>query len=387
MQLDFHYYATYCAAYLAGYSHEESQKIGYSSQFVDCCSATLLKKLHGPVIAATTQLQLEMMNARTDFIGLQDITRIWAPFHFLPGNLYAKVEHGSMIYKNKYRLICDSNSTLVEDTVRLAKGQSLQAAGIAMHVLADTWAHRYFAGTPSLVINNTDNGFFELEKKDGAVREIPIDFRHNPKKADDMEENKFTNSIYQGNENSIMNLGHGRAGHLPDYSYICYKYLPAWGNYSAIIKENPKDYRLAFCQMIQALKFLRGIESEFKKNTYDFEAISAYEDRIREILTKRQLIASEDWKAFGEALSGKVIEDFDIDRYQEEYESASEEEKDDTFLGEFFSSAIRHKSMVTGKIVASGNLLAGVALEKGQEMKAIRDYLKLLKETKRGKLT
>lgn len=44
MQLDFHYYATYCAAYLAGYSHEESMEICYSAQFVDHCSKTLLRK-------------------------------------------------------------------------------------------------------------------------------------------------------------------------------------------------------------------------------------------------------------------------------------------------------------------------------------------------------
>jgi hypothetical protein len=31
-----------------------------------------------------------------------------------------------------------------------------------MHVLADTWAHRNFAGTPSLVINNTDYYFYEI---------------------------------------------------------------------------------------------------------------------------------------------------------------------------------------------------------------------------------
>jgi hypothetical protein len=35
MQLDFHYYATYAAATLAGYSHEESMAICYSAQFVD----------------------------------------------------------------------------------------------------------------------------------------------------------------------------------------------------------------------------------------------------------------------------------------------------------------------------------------------------------------
>ena len=83
MQIDFHYYATYCAAYLAGYSHEDSQAIAYSAQFVDCCSDTLFKKVQAPRAAATTQLQSELMDARTDLIGLQNITRIWCyPFIF-----------------------------------------------------------------------------------------------------------------------------------------------------------------------------------------------------------------------------------------------------------------------------------------------------------------
>ena len=42
MQKDFHYYATYAAAYIAGYSHEESMAICYSAQFVDWCSKTFL---------------------------------------------------------------------------------------------------------------------------------------------------------------------------------------------------------------------------------------------------------------------------------------------------------------------------------------------------------
>ena len=78
MQADFHYYATYCAAILAGYSHTESMDICYSAQLVDLCSATYLSGINAPVNAATTQLQMEMMDARTDIIGLQNITRIWA---------------------------------------------------------------------------------------------------------------------------------------------------------------------------------------------------------------------------------------------------------------------------------------------------------------------
>ena len=64
MQKDFHYYATYCAAVLAGYSHEESMQICTSAQFVDLCSRTLLIKLKAPLAAATTQLTMEMANAR-----------------------------------------------------------------------------------------------------------------------------------------------------------------------------------------------------------------------------------------------------------------------------------------------------------------------------------
>ena len=90
MQIDFHYYATYCAAILAGYTHEESLAVGYSAQLVDECSRTFLKTVHGPSSAATTQLQLELMDARTDPVGLQDITRIWASFHFLPADLQAE---------------------------------------------------------------------------------------------------------------------------------------------------------------------------------------------------------------------------------------------------------------------------------------------------------
>ena len=97
MQIDFHYYATYCAAYLAGYSHEDCLAICYSAQFTDCCTRTLLSTIGGPSEAATTQLQLEMMDARTDILGIQDITRIWSSFHFLPRDLKADPGKGSRI--------------------------------------------------------------------------------------------------------------------------------------------------------------------------------------------------------------------------------------------------------------------------------------------------
>ncbi len=359
MQEDFHYYATYCAAILAGYSHEESMEICYSAQFVDLCSRTYLASIKAPESAATTQLQLEMMDARTDIIGLQDITRIWASFHFLPRDLHVKKKWRPKVYMNKYRLICGPNSDLMVKMVELAKGKPLQNVGIAMHVLADTWAHAYYAGTPSLVINGTGADFYEIVREGDEEKEIQIHFRHSASAPDDLDKHIFTNSLYQGNENSIMNLGHGRAGHLPDYSFAKYRFYPAWGDYDDIIKDNPSDYYKAFCQMVYAMKYIREKELFFERDFYDVPEVKPHRERIDQILRKRQLIASEDWKAFGEELSGREIEDFDINRYQSEYVNADKDSKEGTFLGKFIDAAIAQKAMVTNEIRSSGSFLAG----------------------------
>jgi hypothetical protein len=343
------------------------------------CTRTLLSKIEGPFASATTQLNLELMDTPTDVVGLQDITRIWSSFHFLPKDLYAEPKQRcSKRYKNKYRLICGTNGALLADTVNLAKDKSLQAVGLAMHVLCDTWAHKTFAGTPSQVINGPYNVFYEI-MPDGSEKKI--NFRHTASMPDDLDQCVYTCSLAAGSENSIMNLGHGRAGHLPDYSFIKYKYLPAWGNYEEIVKDNPSDYRHAFCQMIYALKFLHGEYSEFELEKYDFEAIKDLESEIDTILRKRQLSSADDWKALGERLSGKEIEPFDVEKYQAEYIDASEDDKDDTFLGKFILASLAQKSMITNKIFRSGSKLAGYSIEtKRRLFRTMKDYNKLIKE-------
>ena len=384
MQLDFHYYATYCAAILAGYSHEESEQIAFSAQFVDCCSATFLTKIKGPVSAATTQLQLEMMDARADIVGRQDITRIWSSFHFLPGDLYADAGRKvSKAYLKKYRLICDTNGALLVDTVELARGKGTQAAGVAMHILADTWAHRYFAGTPSLVINNTNYHFSEIVRDGDGFTERDVNFNHNPASIEDCENGIYTNSIYQGNENSIMNLGHGRCGHLPDYSFARYRYMPAWADYREVVKDNPSDYYHAFTQMIYALKCLRTEGAVFETDRYDEEAAAPYLNILNYILEKRQTDASADWKTFGEKLSGREITDFDMDRYDDEYTSMEEGKRYTTFLGKFILAALAQKSMVTAKIFESGSKLAGASIDYNKKgFGGIKDFKRLVKAAK-----
>ena len=376
--MDFHYYATYCAAFLAGYTHAESVRICTAAQLVDLCSRTLLQKLDAPQAAATTQLSMEMADARTDLLGLQDITRIWASFHFLPYDLYAQKKRCSRRYLNKYRLICRPNGALVVDTVELAKGAGPEAVGLAMHVLADTWAHSNFAGTPSLVINNTNYYFYE-QLEDGSWRELR--FRHSASAPDDLENGIYTTSLYQANENSVMNLGHGRAGHLPDYSFMRFKYLPAWGDYEEIVKDNPNDYLHAFCQMVEAMKYLRGEREDFAVERYDWDAVAPYEKEFRGIILPRRLNACEAWKAFGESLSGCAIPDFSLEALEREYLDA--EEKNETALGRFIHAALAQKSMVTNRIFKSGNMLAGFSVELDRKgFRGIRDFRMLLGEAK-----
>ena len=386
MQLDFHYYATYCAAALAGYSHEESLEIAYSSQFVDCCTRTLLSKIGGPMSAATTQLSLEMMEADTSPAGLQDITRIWASFHFLPGDLYAEKEKCSKRYRDKYRLICNPNGELLAETVELARGRGTAAAGLAMHVLADTWAHRYFAGTPSLAINNTTYYFYELIPDGDGFTEREVNFNHNPSSPDDPEKGIYTNSLYQGDENSIMNLGHGRCGHFPDYAFARYRYMPAWGGYTEIVKNNPSDYLHAFTQMIYALKSLREEGGRFETNKYATEEIMPWYKIIGFLLQIRQTDVCGEWRELGERITGHRIPDFDVEKYQQEYMDAPEGKHYTTFLGEFILAALNQKSMVTNRIYKSGSRLAGYSVDYDEKgFKGMKDFHRLEKQAEEGR--
>ena len=165
MQLDFHYYATYCAAFLAGYTHEESLEICYSAQMVDCCSRSFLSRIKGPRAAATTQEKLELVDAKADILSLQEMTRIWASFHFLPRDLYAETgKWTAKSYRNKYRLICGPNGELVSDTVELAKNDgSLQAVGIA----GGRNRHAYPCGYlgPSILCRHTVPGHQQYQSR------------------------------------------------------------------------------------------------------------------------------------------------------------------------------------------------------------------------------
>ena len=60
--------------------------------------------------------------------------------------------------------------------------------------------------------------------------------------------------------------------------------------------------------------------------------------------------------------------------------------RDRSFLGKFIVAAMAQKSMITNKIYSSGNILAGVSIDYDKHgFRGIRDYMKLVKESRRLK--
>lgn len=180
-----------------------------------------------------------------------------------------------------------------------------------------------------------------------------------------------------------MNLGHGRAGHLPDYCFIKYRYLPAWGDYEEIVKDNPSDYLFAFAQMVYALKLMQKGEQEFESGRYDFEALEPIREELDALLHRRQPDACAEWKALGEKLSGQKIPEFTARQYEYDYLDAMPNMKDSTAPGKFFIAAMAQKSMVTKRIFDSGNLIAGYSVDYLKYgFKGIKDFRKLVEDMK-----
>ncbi|MCX8130890.1 MAG: RICIN domain-containing protein [Clostridia bacterium] len=290
MNIDFHYYGTYTAARLAGYDFRTAQSIAYAAQYVDDSSMEVLKDDYGkyyipdfkPTPTVQTNKELFESNFSWSEENLNETARVWSCFHFLPGNYEsnAKIAYtGSKQHKGnsdyweydgesseQFKLLCLPNSQLVKkminDIIDNHKGKDyeMHLAGLRMHVLADTWAHMYYAGIPAWFINNAGDKVYDISNG-----RIEVKWRRIWPLTD----------IFSGEEatpdalayNSYVYLGHGRMGHLPDYPWIKYEYSPQWAG-GSIIKDNPTSFMLAFKQMVAALRCIRERRS-FDINVYE----------------------------------------------------------------------------------------------------------------------
>jgi hypothetical protein len=120
----------------------------------------------------------------------------------------------------------------------------LHMAGIRMHVLADTGAHMYYAGTPAWHVNDVSGHVYDMTVS--PKQRVPF----GPGPTDEWY-------IPPGTGYESFNyLGHGRMGHIPDYPWLKYEYHPKWSK-DPIVKDNPKEYLRTFREMVTALRCIR----------------------------------------------------------------------------------------------------------------------------------
>lgn len=303
MDRDFHLYGTYEAALIAGYEKKEAKTIAVFAQFVDECTKTNAEKLCKEknykgervyTIQSTLGLKKKYgINPRAFTAEeLKEVSEVWVPFHFLPGNkellqAYSGPKRSGIVStkkwnytereEQKFQLMCLANSALakqmVEKELLFEEKPTLEAIGLVMHVLADTWAHQYFAGIPAWFINDAYK-----EVLDGENKEIGFKYL-----SDRPDLNQHQCTPMEPRYNAVSYLGHGRMGHLPDYGYMVYTYQPMWSDHK-ITRNNPQIYKEAFEQMVYVLTRTKNKGDSFTESKFTRKLSPQNEERMNQLL-------------------------------------------------------------------------------------------------------
>lgn len=316
MDRDCHFYMTYLAAREAGFNHPDANQISVAAQYVDDCDETFVyqtstaKQVFTLNIAEHIKHQVVKVkpeggnnfefypiltglgNTWTGTTGEEGNRQVWVPFHFLPGNFKLPTKSRPDCDMHEVRdlqgvdlsqwpseaktfmnFLCRPNSPIATDAARSmvdnygklehhARTVALHHLGVVMHVLADTFAHRDFAGTPLKMVNDVEGGDKNSEFTTEGVwkNEHWIIDEKKWKKIDwyVATRNLFSDYIcrYAPRISKIAFLGHGQAGHLPDTSCIAFKLKRAWSTVP-VLSNNPETYLQAFMNMTTALRCAR----------------------------------------------------------------------------------------------------------------------------------
>jgi hypothetical protein len=245
MQIDFHHAVTYVAARAAEFEHADAETIAYCAQYVDDAVQTGTitfqnKALYERICSAHKMADYRNMEALANH-------RVWIPFHFLPGNDGQAAGHNPGQHFIK-KVICTKDSPVARDMIAACihdrhKPFSLHRLGISLHVYADTWAHRDFAG-----INNEINDISNLtDASDSGLDGQGMLSR-------------FFGNLFDKTASKlvgdVMPLGHGAALCFPDLPYLKWRYKDRDG----IKKErnNTRDFIEAADHLCQAMKKYRA---------------------------------------------------------------------------------------------------------------------------------
>jgi hypothetical protein len=339
MDQDFHYYGTYQAASMSGWSDEESHLAAKAADFVDFLNEATYRGYweirKGDYIVG--RFDAPRYTFQANFTGnVVGADGLWAAFHFLPGNYddppgtpasdrthlqwvrgllpNRDIPNGHLkrtvtAYRNHATLLTRPMSAasryIIEDTVLLSKnsknvneilinapaayyllpkGGDREAiikkfiailAGLRAHVICDTYAHQDWACIPSDI-----NTYWGMTDPNSRGRNSSIMYLNRRSTEWETVTIKSTNLLsapnLSGSPSILGDLGHGWMGHLPDYSFIIYKYRPAWdAGKNELIRRNPDECKYAFIEMLNMFQRMKS-----KNVSYNRETLELVEDVI-----------------------------------------------------------------------------------------------------------
>lgn len=300
MQKDFHYYCVGVLARAAGFSSKDALTISYASQYVD--NATESEPLN---LKADHDLKFDPV--RTAYYSLKAYDwsvqkRVYIPFHFIPAMPFKPpgytftffTKPGSDFAKGVFNEACQED----EGILRLCR------IGVALHTLADTWAHQKFTGRKHEE-NDVENIYHLKEGKWDHLMLKNIWLNIRPK------------------------IGHLQAGPFPDQPFLIWKYYEK--SKKDPIERNNTEF------FVNAAKTIYDLLLEVKKSgsnkTIPWKEI---EPKIKELLKDPEQNVDKLCKKWREQFKYMFdISDYKYDRHQWRDDALGSRRKSDLDWDEF----------------------------------------------------
>lgn len=138
--------------------------------------------------------------------------------------------------------------------------------GVRAHVIADTWAHQDFSG-----LHNVMNTYWDVNYDPSSRNPFKMGLGRQSIDYHDGASgwrNRVLSGVFakatkygflsgfsgnlEGAPNGSSYLGHGWMGHLPDFSFVKFRYKPCWADpgLDAVERDNPREYRAAWTELV-----------------------------------------------------------------------------------------------------------------------------------------
>jgi hypothetical protein len=240
MMSDFHYGCIRVLAHRAGFDAAESEILAYASQYTDHATEHKPIQVKDLPLEARPQIVRGLFNpVCTAHEALQYVTqwkshdaqrKVYIAFHFVPPAAYSTKAPFGFIVQPDSELVRLWLTEALEACAVAAEGStarlsSLIRVGIALHSLADTWAHQGFSGRWSPIENDVQE---RQVWTNGQWQSLPL----------------HASVILD----AAPDVGHAEVGEMADDSALRFRYRRASDRVSVI-----RDNRIEFLQAAKTI--------------------------------------------------------------------------------------------------------------------------------------